>query len=198
MELTCQLKGDYRDIPMLRKMKGWSGKELAEALYRTESYISQLESGKVQLKLSMYHDILKVLGFELTIQTKINPEIIFKQTQTKGQMHMKNSQRELAKQMILSYMVERQGEWSVEGLLACQALVDLMDEKHPQLIVRSSDYAVYDGTDGGVYTRIGERFELDIDLLVEEVLNDIVRLFEDDWSIPTKEGVRLDLYHLIY
>ena len=198
MEIKCQLKGSYEDIRMLRQLKGVSARELADLLYRKESYVSQLETGKIGLKMSVYHEILSLLGFEVSVQTTISTETILKESQTKGRMYMKNSNRELAKQMILSYLAERQGEWCVEGLLACQTLVDLMDEKHPQLIVRSSDYAVYDGTDGGVYTRIGERFELDIDLLVEEVLNDIERFFEDDWSIPTKEGVRLDIYHLIY
>lgn len=43
MKVTCMLNGDYRDIRMLRKIKGISIKELSEMIFRTESYVTQLE-----------------------------------------------------------------------------------------------------------------------------------------------------------
>lgn len=195
-EIACILKGDYRDIRHLRKIKGYSIKELSEMMFRTESYVTQLENGKINLTIEIYNQILDLFGLEKIVKTKISIDDIQNQIKGKGAMYIKNSNKEIAKQIILNYIEEKKEEWCAEGILACLELVKLMDIKNPTIKIETDEYAVYDGTDCGNYDLIGSKFTLDTDGVIKAILEDVEQLLDGNWSVPTLEGPWVDLYHL--
>ena len=197
MKLTCQLKGTYQDIRTLRKLRGMSVKALAEQTGRKESYLYDLENGKVNLTLEDYHWYLNLLGFTASFQTTIQTEEILNSIQTKGTMYMKQSRRELAKQVLIHYMELHQDDWCAEGLAVIKILADYLDQKDVHLQLVDTDYAVYDGTDGGNYDRVGEIFTLDLDDFAEDLILNSEEILDERWSIQTLEGGNLDFYHLL-
>lgn len=194
-EIVCTLKGDYRDIRTLRKIKGLSIKELAEMMFRTESYLNQVENGKVNISNKTYNQIFNLLGFEKVVKTKISITDIQEQIKNKGAMYMRNSNKELAKQMILNHISERKEECDIEGVLACLELVNLIDNKNPVIEIKEG-YAVYDGTDCGNYDLVGSEYILDVNKLVKYILEDVEYLLDNAWSVPTTEGSWIDIYHI--
>ena len=110
---------------------------------------------------------------------------------------MKQSRRELAKQLLIYHMEARQDEWCADGLAVCKTLLDCLDQKEVQVQVTSADYAVYDGTDGGIYDRIGDVFTLDLDGFADDFISNPELILDDRWSIQTLEGPYLDFYHLL-
>lgn len=197
MQLTCQLKGTYQDIRTLRKLRGMSVKALAEQTGRKESYLYDLENGKVNLTLDDYHWYLSLLGFNVSVQTSITTEEILNSIETKGTMYMKQSRRELAKQVLIHYLEAKQEEWCAEGLAVMKVLLDYLDQKDVHLQLIDPNYAVYDGTDGGTYERVGEVFTLDLDGFADDLIQDSDEVLEERWSIQTTNGCYLDFYHLL-
>lgn len=197
MNLTCQLKGTYQDIRTLRKLRGISVRAFAEQTGRKEAYLYDLENGKVNLTLEDYHWYLNLLGFTASFQTTIQTEEILTSIQTKGTMYMKQSRRELAKQVLIHYLEAKQEEWCAEGLAVIKVLLDCLEQKEVHLQLVDADYAVYDGTDGGCYDRVGEVFALDLDGFADDLINDSDEVLEDRWSIQTMNGCYLDFYHLL-
>ena len=110
---------------------------------------------------------------------------------------MKQSRRELAKQLLTYHMEARQDEWCADGLVVCKILLDCLDQKHVQVQVTSSDYAVYDGTDSGSHDRIGEVFTLDLDGFADDFISNPDMILDDRWSIQTLESPYLDFYLLL-
>lgn len=196
-EIACILKGDYRDIRHLRKLKGYSIKELSEMMFRTESYVTQLEGGKINVTVDTYNQIFDLLGFSKTIKTMVSIEDIQNQVKSKGAMYKRNSNKEIAKQIILNYIEDKKEEWCSEGILSCIELVKLLDEKTPAITIKNDDYPVYDGTDCGNYDLVGTNYMLDINKIVELILDDVEKFMEESWSVPTIEGPWVSIYHLI-
>lgn len=195
MKIKCKLHGDYRDIRVLRRIKGYSIKELAEMMYKTESYVTQLELGKINLSISTYNEILELLNFKKVVTTEFNAEDIRNSVMRKGKMYMKNSNKEMAKQILLNQIEERKDEWCIDGVNAIVKISDILNSNNFEVMISTDEYPVYDGTDCGNYELVGKRFSIDIEKLALEILDNVEELM-DSWSIPTKEGVRLDIYHL--
>ena len=110
---------------------------------------------------------------------------------------MKQSRRELAKQVLIHHLELRQDEWCVEGLAVCKLLIEYLDQKEVHVQIVNPDYAVYDGTDGGNYDRIGDVFTLDLDGFAEDLILNPEVILDDRWAIQTLEGDYLDFYHLL-
>ena len=110
---------------------------------------------------------------------------------------MKQSRRELAKQLLIYHMEARQNEWCADGLAVCKSLLQCLDQKQVQVQITSPDYAVYDGTDCGIYDRIGEVFTLDLEGFAEDFILNPELVLDERWAIQTLEGPYLDLYHLL-
>lgn len=195
MKIKCKLHGDYRDIRVLRRIKGYSIKELAEMMYKTESYVTQLELGKINLSISTYNEILELLNFKKVVTTEFNAEDIRNSVMRKGKMYMKNSNKEMAKQILLNQIEERKDEWCIDGVNVIVKISDILNSNNFEVMISTDEYPVYDGTDCGNYELVGKRFSIDIEKLALEILDNVEELM-DSWSIPTKEGVRLDIYHL--
>lgn len=197
MKLNCQLKGTFQDIRALRKLRGISVREFAEQMGRKEAYVYDLENGKINLTLADYHWYLELLGFKASFQTSISTEEILMSVQTKGKMYMKQSRRELAKQVLIHHMELRQEEWCAEGLAVCKLLLEYLDQKEVRVQIVNPDYAIYDGTDGGNYDRIGDVFTLDLDGFAEDLILNPELILDERWTIQTIEGPCLDFYHLL-
>lgn len=197
MNLTCQLKGTYEDIRLIRRIKGWSQQQLADALGKKPSYVSELENGKVNLTLTDYQWILTLLECSVQMKMTISTEKIKTQLKNKGAMYVKHSNRELAKQFILNHLETAKEEWCVEGLAVATRLLEILDQKAVQVQIKNPDYAVYDGTDGGNYELLSSVFHLDIDKFATQVVENSEEVLEKWWSFPTQEGPYLDFYHLL-
>lgn len=109
---------------------------------------------------------------------------------------MQNTNREKAKQILSSEVNKNKQIWGADGIDAFITVNNILDSNEYEVKVKTDEYAVYDGSDGGNYTLVGKKFKIDINKLVEEIL-DNVELFVEDWSVPTLCGSRLDIYLLL-
>lgn len=138
------------------------------------------------------------MGFERNIKTSFSIEDIKNGIEGKGDMYMKNSRKEIAKQMVLNHIEKMKDEWCVEGIAACLEVVKLLDKKNPVVRIPNNDYAVYDGTDCGNYDYpINTEFRIDTELLIDEILENCEYLLNAVWSVPAIEEARLDIYLLL-
>lgn len=195
--MNIKLKGNYTDIRILRKIKGYSIKELAALIPISESYLNQLEKGTKNIYLDMYNRIIEILGFNIKSTIDIELSEILQPLQSKGRMYKMNSIKEIAKQQAYNYLEKNKTEWELDSITAVQKLISLLDKKEPSVTINSTDYAVYDGTDGGNYELQGQTFHIDTSTLAHELVNNTNEFFEALWSVPTIEGPRPDIFLLL-
>lgn len=187
-----KLNFNYTDIKKIRELLNLTQEEVAFRVPISKSYLSMIESGKRGLSMENYKRILEVMKTPLNVFADYNIKNI-----TSSIADTNDVSNEVILNRLNSLLESNKKEWCIDGITAFNNLIKLYLGNEDRIFIGSSDYPFYkDGKDVS-YDYLGKTLTFDRVTFEKYVLDDnFNENINSSWSIPTKEGLFIDLYLL--
>lgn len=187
-----KLKFDYTDIKKLRELLNISQEELACRVPISKSYLSMIESGRRGLSMENYKRILEVMNMPLNVS--VNYDIL--NTLSEGE-DINSAYNTTVLNKLNSFLEKNINEWYIDGIIAFNHLIRLYLGNDDRVFISSLDYPIYENGEDVSSDYLGKILVFDRVAFERFVLDDnFDEAMSYTWSIPTKEGISVDLYLL--
>lgn len=168
------------DIKKLRKEKGLSSREVADAIDISLSYYSLIENGKRNLSLDLYKKIINTIN---NINTKSSIDL-FENTKSK------------INNILTTYLENNKMVRDYDGINAIKELILLYNQNTPHLLVKDTTGGIYNKNSIEIHNYQNKVFTFDKERFEKSLLNDDNEEFLESLVIPTKEGFYIDCYSI--
>lgn len=187
-----KLNFNYTDIKNIRELLNLTQEEVAFRVPISKSYLSMIESGRRGLSMENYKRILEVMNVPLNVFADYDVANITSSIEDTNNVSSKTVLNRLN-----SLLENNKKEWCIDGVIAFNNLIKLYLGNEDRIFIGNLDYPFYKDGEDVSYDYLGKTLTFDRVAFEKIVLeDDFNENMNYSWSIPTKEGIFIDLYLL--